>query len=290
MAECANQLGALAGVNHSRARVHALIVPREHGAWGMLLVPLATGGALGLLEAGRIATLPLLVVAALAILWLRTPVESWMGTSALRAQSEDELRIVRRAALILACIAGAATAGIFWGGRNGELLWLGMGSGIAFAAQAGLKKLGRKTRMAAQMVGAIGLTSTAAAAYAVVTGRFDRCALLLWLSNWLFAVNQIQFVQLRIHSARAEGTAAKVAGGRGFLVTQATVALALVAAWRLGALPGLALVAFVPAILRSVVWFLRASGPLVVRRLGWTELAQAVTFGVLLVAGFHWPA
>jgi len=254
----------------------------------MLLVPLATGSVLGLLEGGRMATLPLLIVAALAILWLRTPVESWMGTIAARAQSEEERRIVKLAALILAILAGAAVAGLFWNGRNPELLWLGSGAAISFGAQASLKRWGRKTRMLAQMIGAVGLTSTAPAAYYVVMGRLDGMALLLWAANWLFAVNQIQFVQLRIHSARADGTMARLACGRAFLIVQSAVAAALVVAWRTGVVPGFALLAFVPAFVRSAAWFLGGSGPLVVRRLGWTELAHAVTFGILLVVGFHW--
>ena len=35
-----------------RERRRALIVPLEHGAWGMLLVPLVTGGAVGLFSGG----------------------------------------------------------------------------------------------------------------------------------------------------------------------------------------------------------------------------------------------
>ena len=43
-----------------RERRRALVVPREHGAWGMLLVPLATGAAVGLLAGGRVAPVLLL--------------------------------------------------------------------------------------------------------------------------------------------------------------------------------------------------------------------------------------
>lgn len=37
-----------------KARARALIVPREHGAWGLLLVPLFTGVATGLGSAQRV--------------------------------------------------------------------------------------------------------------------------------------------------------------------------------------------------------------------------------------------
>jgi len=287
MAEHVTELAVLSTGSQSRARLHSLTVPREHGAWGMLLVPLATGAAVGLLAGGRIWALPLLVVATIAVFWLRTPVESWLGTSPLRAQSDEEQRTVGRAISVLAVVAGVALAGLFWGGQNKELVWLGMIATAAFLVQAGLKRLARKTRMLAQIVGAIGLTSTAPAAYCVVAGHANNSVVLLWLTNWLFAVNQIQFVQLRIHSARAVDFIQKLAHGRAFLVTQSAVAVMLGVAWWTKMLPGLVLLAFVPAFVRSIAWFVKPSGPLVVRRLGWTELGHAMTFGILLVIGLY---
>jgi hypothetical protein len=62
-----------------RERRRALVVPREHGAWGMLLVPLVTGAAVGLPAGGHVAPVLLLTTAALALVWLRTPFERWLG-------------------------------------------------------------------------------------------------------------------------------------------------------------------------------------------------------------------
>jgi len=286
MAEHVTELATFSTAINSRARLRSLIVPREHGAWGMLLVPLATGAAVGLLAGGRISTLPLLVVATLAIFWMRTPVESWLGTSPLRAQSAEEQSSVQRAILALAAIASGALVGLFWGGQNTDLFSLGVIAALAFLLQTGLKKLGRETRALAQIAGAIGLTATTPAAYCVVVGRLDSSALLLWLSNWLFAVNQIQFVQLRIHSARVIGVIRKLVHGRAFLVTQLAMGAALLLMWRTRVLPGLVLFAFLPVLLRGFACFLSSSRPLVVRRLGWTELAHNLTFGILLVIGF----
>lgn len=84
----------MAGTRENRRRL--LVFPREHGAWGMLLVPLATGSAIGLFAGGRILPLAPLILAALALFWLRTPVESWLGTAPLRALSGGEKRLVHR--------------------------------------------------------------------------------------------------------------------------------------------------------------------------------------------------
>jgi hypothetical protein len=282
MADQVSQLGTLPD-----QRVHAMIVPREHGAWGMMLVPLVTGAAVGFMSSSRVLPLVLFTIAALGLFWMRTPVESWLGTSPLRAQSEAERSAVIRAILLIASGVALALTALFWGGQNVYLLGLGAICGVAFAAQAALKKLGRKTRMAAQVVGSLGLTSTAPAAYYVVTGHFDITAWALWLANWLFAGNQIHFVQLRIRAARAAGSAEKFARGRTFLFGQFALAVALLTAWRFGLLPLLALVAFVPVVIRGLIWFFSRPKPLVVRRLGWTELAQVLTFAVLLIASFR---
>ena len=74
--------------------------------------------------------------------------------------------------------------------------------------------------MPAQVIGAIGLTSTAAGAYYVTTGQLDRIAIALWLANWLFAGNQIHFVQLRIRSSRAELSTKSCKLGLPFLAGQ----------------------------------------------------------------------
>ena len=68
----------------------------------MLLVPLMTGAAVGLLTGGRVAPVLLLTTAVLALFWLRTPVESWLGTSAVRIQTAQERRLVCSVILPLA--------------------------------------------------------------------------------------------------------------------------------------------------------------------------------------------
>jgi hypothetical protein len=265
----------------------SLIAPREHGAWGLLLVPLVTGGAVGLLAGGNALPLVPFTVATLALFWLRTPLESWLGTSILRTQTQQERRAVGVAILILASVATLSLASLFWQGRNRALLLPGLIAISAFGAQSLLRKLGRRARMSAQVVGTLGLTVTAPAAYYLVTGQLNREAWALWIANFLFAGNQIHFVQLRIHSARLGNWSEKFKRGRSFLMGEVLLAVALLLAWRFGFLPGLAVLAFFPLLLRGTAWFFEAAKPLLVRRLGWTELAYAVLFGVCLIAGFH---
>ncbi len=270
-----------------RARIRALVVPREHGAWGMLLIPLITGAWIGLLAGNRILPLILLIVTALTLFWLRTPLESWLGTTPMRAQTPAERHAAGTVVMTLAAIAAACLIVLFRGGAGRGLTTIGAVAAIAFIAQALVKRLGRGGRMPSQLIGSIGLTATAPAAYYVVTGHFDSRAVMLWALNFLFAGDQIHFVQVRIHAARAAGFREKLARGRSFFPGQFAMALALAVACYFGLLPILALIAFVPVLLRGVLWFFSGPQPLDVHRLGWTEMAHALTFGALLILAFY---
>ncbi len=276
--------GAFRTAQQTRRR--ALIVPREHGAWGLLLIPLFTGLVAGFASEHRIWPLLLFTVAALSLFWLRTPVESLIGTGSLTANTKEERRTALVASLLLAAVATACLTGLLWKGQDLWLLFLGGATVVALLFQSVLRRRGRSWRMMAQMVGAIGLTCTAPAAYYIGTGRLGGRAFILWAANWIFAGNQIHFVQLRIHCARANDFGEKCARGKIFFLAQPAFFTFLVVAsfWRV--LPPLVIVAFLPALVRGTLWFFRKPEPLDVRSLGWSEMKHGVVFGVLLALAF----
>jgi len=269
-----------------RERRRALILPREHGAWGLLLVPMITGAGVAFHQASHIFPLILLLTAALALFWLRTPLESLLGTSAMRAQTLEESHTLRSIIVLLASIAAVTLAGLLWAGRNAGLWPLGAAVAAAFIAQAVLKKLGRRTPMLSEMVGTIGLTASAPAAYYVITGEFNATAWMLWLANILFAGDQIHYIQLRIHTAKIQGFRAKFANGWVFALGQALMTAIITLACLARLMPAIASLAFAPLLFRGWFYFVQEPTPLVVRRLGWSELKHATAFCVLLIATF----
>jgi hypothetical protein len=269
-----------------QARARALIVPREHGAWGLLLVPLFTGVAAGLAPEYRIGSLFVFTVGALSLFWLRTPVESLLGTGGITAHTPRERRTALLASAVLTLVSAACLAGLMWNGNNLQILLLGGAAALAFAAQALLRRLGRPGRMAAQLAGVMGLTCAAPAAYYIGTGRLDERALVLWAANWAFAGDQIHFVQLRIHAARAANFSEKMARGRAFFWGQMALLVALVVAVFLRVAPPWTVLAFVPVIGRGTKWFFSKPEPLDVKKLGWSEMKQGVIFGILLSIAF----
>jgi len=269
-----------------RERRTALIIPREHGAWGLLLVPMITGAGVAFRDSSHALPFLLLLISALALFWLRTPVESLLGTSALRAQNKDERRTVAVVILCLSAVATASLATLLWAGRNPKLWLIGIAVAVAFASQSVLRKLGRRTRMLSEMIGTVGLTLGAPAAYYVMTGKLDATAWMLWFANFIFAGNQIHYVQLRIHTARVEGMRDKFTKGWAFATGQLLMAVVLAATCWLKLMPWLALIAFAPLLVRGWLYFVEKPAPLQVRRLGWNELSQAVIFCILFVTVF----
>jgi hypothetical protein len=263
-----------------------LVWPREHGAWGIVGVPLTTGAAVGAFQDLHLWSVLLLSVAAFALFCLRTPVESLFGNAPLRAQNHAERSAVTRFIFLYSAVAVLALAWLLWHGRNRALLPLGIIAGVLFAIQSAVRGLGRRARTASQLIGALGLTSAAAGAYYVATGHMDLRAGVLWVLNWALAANQIQFVQIRLHGAKLQSLEAKLAAGWRFLCAQTLMLVALAVLWGKGVVPGLVLLAFAPIVVRGTIWFFRKSRPLQVHRLGLSELAHAVVFGALLIVAF----
>jgi hypothetical protein len=276
---------------HERSR--ALIVPREHGAWGLLLVPMVTGAGIALRQGSNLFPFVLLLTTALALFWLRTPLESLLGISAMRAETKEERQSTMFAVFYLGAVAVLSLSMLLWGGHN-SLLWpLGAAAGFFFGAQALLKIMWRrprskhsaqKLRMLSEVVGTIGLTASAPSAYYVITGKLDPTAWVLWIANLLFAGNQIHYVQLRIHTARVEGLRAKFSRGWAFALGQLLLTAALTFACVTGLFPKFASLAFAPLLFRGWFYFIQKPAPLAVRKLGWSELAQAIAFCILFIS------
>ncbi len=263
-----------------------LLVPREHGAWALWLLPLLSGGIVGFAAAPLAATAPAIWFSFLSVaaFLIHQPLEILLGVSVVRARSVHEQRV---AVFWVIGLTAVAVLCVF------QLVQLGRGMILVFAAVAGvcfalaaLFGRARALRIPKQLVGALGLTSTSAGAYYVTTGRFDRVALVLWLASWMFAAGQIEYVQIRLRTAYAKSRSEKIRAGWQIAALHLLwLAVATYAALMFAA-PALLALAFAPSILRVFAWMLGPARPLKLYVLGFTELAQNLVFAVLLTAAF----
>ena len=260
-----------------------LLVPREHGTWGLLLFPLMSGAIVGYgagPNASLKATLWFLMTALSAFL-IYQPLESLLGLSLVRVRSQQQQRIAILSVIALAVIA---TAGVL------ELFNLHRGLVLAFGLAAlgcfGVRLLlgsSRHMRVPKQVIGALGLSSAAAGAYYAATGLIDRTGILLWLASWLFAVGQIEYVHLRISTAQVRSRRQKARSSLAVCFLHLLMIGASIIAALAGYAPLLLALAFVPSAIRVGVWLIRTWRPLGVHILGVSELLQGLLFNILLV-------
>jgi hypothetical protein len=209
------------------------------------------------------------------------PLEELMGLSLFRLRTPEE----KRAALVWIACFGLLSLAFFilitYGMDRGKLLWLALLAGVCFAARAALG-MDRRFRVLKELIGALALSSTAVGAYYCVANRVNHTAIGMWLASWLFAVGQIEYVQLRIHTASKPDPqrAGKI------LAFHLLLPLAAAAAWYFHYAPLWMIVAFLPAIVRILLWKFSPPQKLNVHRLGVTELILGIAFGALLAGAY----
>jgi hypothetical protein len=243
-------------------RPTAPAMPREHGAWGILLVPFFTAiGVAGVVD----AKVCLLLGSILAFYLART---SWLKQN----HRWTTLLLVTSALLTAPLLA-------IW-----QLWWL-----PSFGLAA-LPLAVRKTQhgLAMQLTSIAGLTLTAPSAWYVATGHLDRHALVLWLLNALYFVGGVFQVKMHIAAAINRATLDTAAerlrcGARNLtyhLVALALVGLLVAAAW----IPAATLAAFGLALGRALYATLTLSPQLRIKRLGWSEVVYSLLFMLILIA------
>jgi hypothetical protein len=251
-------------------------LPREHGVWAWLLLPLVAGGA-----ASGSASAPLLLlgVAAVAGFVVRAPLELALRRPAQRRSYLTWSGLY--AMVVLLTLAPLLFQYHRWG-----LLPLGtMGVAIALPVLMS-RRLRYRWRAQGELLAVAGLSLLAPAAYYAATGDFDRQAAALWLPPALYGAGSILYVRMLFDRRRR-------AGPRGLSGARGAVALYLAALWVTvaagvvaGLLPPLMPVAFLPATLKISLALARRTPVDNVRRTGVVEVLHAALFAGLLVVAY----
>ncbi|MBI2386944.1 MAG: YwiC-like family protein [Elusimicrobia bacterium] len=254
------------------------MMPKEHGAWAILIAPIAVG----LIGAPSVspAAAALFVLGSLAVFLSRTPLQ------ALLAKPGD-----RRAWGWLAFYAALA-AGAFvplivvlgcW-----KLLYFAVPSGLLLAENLLANRSGQRFSAFNEAAGVFGLCLGAPAAYYATSFTLDARAWALWLLCSAYYLGPIFYVKMAALQHRAAGdpaAAPAIAAMRRRSTIYHGLTLAGVAAWAAsGGVPAVAAVPFAAALAKTVLRGRRPPARVDFKALGYSEVGYSVVF--VIVMGF----
>lgn len=260
------------------------ILPREHGAWGILLVPFLTAAAI----ADRFSpAVPVGLATVLLAFLARSPLELLFVPHARGRPPGLRRKSVRwQAAICSLAAAGAASLlvtvwGFYW------ILPLAVVALMVFGLRLRSVWRGTDRSWLSELAATAGLTLSALVGWVASTGRVDQTGILVWLLNWVFFSSGMLYVKSRIRAQMAQHHP-EVGDPRGFMVAFHLAVMVFVLAlvsfrW---ASP-LVVVPFAVAALRANWGFSQAGQGLPLRRLGWSEVALSLLFAGFLTLGFR---
>jgi len=259
------------------------IIPKEHGAWAVLFVPMVVGvGATGLWP-GRVLFLAL---SALGIFMSYVPVQILLRDRFLMSQGNDRVRQARVWATAFLALGLFFAIPLLMSGYWLLPAFAAIGV-LGFAVNFGLTRRFPKT-IPGDLVSVVSLTLTAPAAYYVVLGVLDRTALSIWLLNVLFFGCSVFYVHMKIRATsmkKEELTwGERISLGKLNLIYHAVVLTVVFAlAWR-HFTPPLAALAFVPMAAHAIYGTYKLSGKVRFKNLGFLLVGQAILFALIMVA------
>jgi hypothetical protein len=260
------------------------IVPKEHGVWAVLYGSFLVGVGV----AGQM-TLPvvLLFVGMTAGVFANGSLPFLAGRNA----SEGPRR--RQALtwfLLYGAIAALALLPLLVVFRMTFLLPFSMGAAFFLLLRAVLIRKRDDRTLIGELVGAAGLTMVGPVAHAVSLGEVRPISAILWLLLFLFFASRVFYVRMRIHGliAHRKGVSAGPNPARWpCMLYHAVLLVAIPALFLARLVPWPVLLAYAPALWRAAAGLHRSEGWLNLRRLGWSEVALATVFALILIAAFR---
>lgn len=268
----------------SRSTNRSWFLPREHGAWGIVLIPFLTAVVI----AGSYQLPVWVALAAVLLAFIaRYPVELLVVPGAYRRAGSPQRGQAKQFAwgyVLPATILGGLLV-VYW--QLYLLLPLGGLALALFLVHVWGGKSGEERSLAMELVGTVGLTLSGLVGWIAATGGLDGAGLLIWALNALFFCSGILYVKARIRSRLAVhrpelGSGAWLMVGW-HLALVVFVATMVVMKW----LSPLIVLPFAVAAARAAWGTWQGGRPFVLTRLGWSEVALSLFFAMFLTLGFR---
>lgn len=270
------------------------VVPNDHGAYAMLIVPYIIGLAGGIVT-GSMATpgiafaSVLLGLAMLGCFFAREPLETLAKlhvNPASRRQSAYWL-------LVYMAIAAATGFPLLLVWQRWDLLWLGLGALLMMAVSLVAVRRRQQRSFALRWFGIGGLALSAPAAYYVVTGRLDGLALGLWVACWVYFTGTLIYVRMWFEAKKNEKK--KIESHLPYPTWLFTTTwlygiaatLIMIGMFALNLFTPAILLSYLPMIARLVLTAWKPPTWISIKRLGILEGWQSVFFVVVLLLVIH---
>jgi hypothetical protein len=262
------------------------LIPKEHGSWAMLTVPLLLGLIIAPTWHSRSIVL---VAAALGFFLIRFPLATLVKT---RCRSNTDRTYLWQWVAIYGAITALSGAwlvlmqGLWW------LVPLGLLGGGLVLFHLWLVARRQEMSVVGELAGIFGLALGAPLAYYAASGYLDRTAAALWLINALYFGGTVFYIKLKVRQQprlpAPDHVGERLIKAKACLAYQ-TVALTIVillVTFRQA--PALTPLAFVPVTVKTLLgagqWQDKKSLSLV--RLGITEIFHAIAFAGLVIFAF----
>ena len=257
------------------------MIPKEHGAWAVLYVPMLVAAGLA---GGPTWNVLLLALSALGVFMSYVPMHMLLRHVMVIPLPREQLR----GAVVWSVVYGAFGV-VFIVPLLMQSYWLLLVLGIPGVAAYVLKFLltrrSPKT-VASDMVAVFGLSLSALCSWYVVTGVLDEQAVIVWMLNLLFFWCGVVYVHMKLRAA-----AAKVSGlsrsnawslaKLNVLYHLAVIMIVAALAWYRTSTLSL-VIAFVPMTAHALYGTYKLTRRVAFRRLGFLLLAHSIVFAVLL--------
>lgn len=261
-------------------------LPKEHGSWAMLIVPLLLGLFVAPVWHERAL---ILLAAALGFFLTRYPLVVLVKTR--KRPTADRAYLWRWAA-----VYGAMT--VLCGGwlvLAHQLVWLAViglfGAGLLLF-NLWLVSRRQELSLLGELTGIAGLALGAPMAYYAASGHLDSIAALLGLINFLYFGGTVFYVKLKVRQQprlpAPERVTERLVKAKACLAYQTAALTLLVALAALRWTPLFLPLAFVPVTIKMVygAWHWQDKKSLSLVRLGLAEIAHAVVFAGLVGIAF----
>jgi hypothetical protein len=264
-----------------------LRMPLEHGAWGLLLVPMTSAAVLC-----AAWNLPLLlcILTAITLFLLRGSLDA--NLTYVKPPPSLWEAFLLPAHLVLAAVSFAGGTLLLIRYQRSQLLPLAFAGAVLFLLQQRIiaahnQERTEKRSLLAEMVGVVLLSLVVPAVWIAAAGRINVLCIQLWLLNIAFFLGGVLYVKFRVRGLLAKrqfgAWGERLQFAWPVFVYHALLLFLLVSLVWFHSLSVFVMLAFVPGILRAGALLRELGARFPIKRLGWTEVAHSLIFAILLL-------